>query len=1278
MRLVHKLTTLLSIGAAALAWGEDWNASVSLKDSWRWTELESLDEYQIANAQKGADGELWFAHLEGLLRYDGLEVVEFPYEEMPKDRIGRVTVSSEGDIFMLSNQELVIFQGDRYLKIHAEGENYFLKDTELAEYRDGRMIVATSEGLYEIVGNELRRIDSDLGIVDSLLVDSEDRLWAASKEDSQIKVFDIVEREGGLATELIYAFEKEGRSAIAPVLHLDLSDRVWVIDPDEDDRCYGYENYRPSQSIEGIQTAGLMGTGLVVAEVKSDEMWFCVNRRAGRYKAGELQVFDIEEVAVPSYLPYLVPFSNERLLVGGLRAVPQVLDLSDKRWRRYEDLNYQCADQDGTRWFLSVDRKVVSLLDGEWRAHDRGDLIDTPNRLLLGSDGSLWASGAHQGQAAVSLMQDGKWDRYTYPNIGGNFSHLGTLETKDGLFIFGGGTPQADLGGAVGGAAVFQKRENTYQGRHFAPPVFTERTANIVERGEEGLLFGAGSLNRGFSNGMFSAESLDLFPSQWIDHMIVDQYDDLWVACMGVGVYRLAGVQSELHGSRNGLDTKKVIYLLEDEKRGGVLALTEEGFYRYDGKSWGRFGFSFDLPLKRENHTVFSDDEGAVWVNFSSRSWFLEHNGFEREHYRFQTLRYVPEEYPPETKAMVSGDRFPEGGQVQVDFEGVDFWDQTPKRELVYSWSDDGKQWSEFFEDTSVTLNGESSGEYSVYVRARDAAGNVDLSPAVVHFSVFPPLWKRAWFIVLSLSIVSGFVGLIIVVFKFRVKSALAIEEFKLDIFSNISHELRNPLAVILAPVERMLRSEEEQGKRRDLEVVLRSARKMQEMVDQLLDFRKVDKGRLELSPSGGELISFVREAVQNLEPLWVKKEQHVEFSSDPNSCLCSFDSEVLQKIVDNLVSNAIKYSEEGMGIYVEVTVEQLGGWDELILIVEDEGVGIPIHEQDNILKPFYRISQDGAEEGSGVGLALVSQLVQLWGGTIAVKSAGSKGGKGTRFIVKLPLDKFEDSSGLSLESGSEEKEDEGLATLLLVEDNEDFRYVVSKELSGAYRILESGDGSSGFEIARKDNPDLIVSDVMMPGIDGYELSQKLKSHPETSHIPVILLTAKSSNEHRVEGIKAGADAYIAKPFEVEHLKVRISNLLETRKELKLKFAKQLMFEPAEIAATPTDELILKKALEVVEDHMNEEEFDLERFGSLMSMSRSTLNRKLKGVTGESPQAFVRKMRLKRAASLLQSGALTVSEVAEKVGILDLSYFGKIFRKEFCVSPSAYKDSKSA
>jgi signal transduction histidine kinase/AraC-like DNA-binding protein len=1252
-----------------------WEPRVSVKDAWRWNRLAFLDDYEIIHATKGAKDEIWFVHQGGLLSYDGLETRNHPILQLGSQRILGVQHVSDGRIVVTTETELIVWKDGQHRAFSRPDTGIFLRNGIL-ERKDGRVIVATAEAIYEFRPQGFSRIETGLGKIDAVLVDSKDNLWV-SETGRSIKVYELTTITGQLVATLLHRLDGSPANPLRRQLFLDSRARVWVLDPDEKDQSYLYENYQRKPAIAGLRAQGIETDILRIMEAAPGEYWLCTSRKLARWDGRELQVFGIEGYPIPSSYPYLLPLAGNRILLGGYKLTPQLINLSGERWTAFGGLNFQCEGPDSALWFIAKDRRVVRQAGASWQSFGPADgVIDRPNRMIATSGGAIWASGSHQGQAAVALFRKGRWETFLFPEVGVVFSHLAALETTEGEVVFGGGTPSIALGRATGGAVVFRQTDQGYVGRHHPYPTFSKRTANIVERKGDGLLFSEAAVFKQQEGEHYVSTTKDIFAQRWIDHMIVDGKNDLWVACLGSGLYQFTGRGWRTHGPRDGLDTKNIVYLLEDARAGRILALTDRGFFHYDGVGWGRWGYAMDFPFARENHTMFQTRDGAVWLNYSSRDWLLELKEFGQHNYEFQTIRYLPESTPPQTRASIPHTRFPEGGQIQVRFEGTDYWEETPRRELVYSWSLDGVKWSPYAAEASVILSELDAGDYRLSVRARDLAGNVDPTPASVAFNVVPPLWKQGWFIVLVLAVVAAIGGLIYNLYRTRLKAALALDEFKLDFFTNISHELRNPLAVIISPMEMMLANNPDDSARKTFQIVLRNARKMQSMIDQLLEFRKIEKGRWTLNHEGGEIIGFTKEAVLSHEPVWERRKQTVTIVATPESFLCSFDSSSLQKIIDNLISNAIKFSGEQTAVRVGVRVTRIDGHDHYILEVEDQGPGIPLHEQKHVLQPFYRVRRDAHQEGSGVGLAFVNQLVGLWGGSVSLQSPLQADDHGTKFTVTLPVEPYQDHKAAEANDTAGGRTPDDRPTLLFVEDSEDMRQVLMDAFHEDYHVIEAGDGDTGFQLAQKINPDLVVSDVMMPGMNGKALCEKLKTTPETSHIPVVLLTARTSAEHRLEGLRSGADDYIPKPLDLKHLAARIENLLQSRRELRKKFAKQLVIEATEITVTPTDERILTKAIKVIEDSMMDEDFGVERFAQLMGMSRSSLNRKLSAVTGLSAQPFIQQIKLKRAAQLLASGSLAVSEAARMVGYYDLSYFGSVFKKQFGCTPSHYAQQK--
>ena len=1271
---------VLSMAAVRLWAVEDYfpRVDASIEDRWRWTELEGLSGLDIRCAAEGRNGEIWFARKRGAVRYDGRSLDFF---DLPEDQISAVKdihVSREGVVYLFSDRFiLALKEGEWMVLSSALTDSAFVN--AICEAENGDIWIGRNREIIRFRESEMTSFDAGFAQVGSVIIDSNGKLWVADVETNRIAVFDPEKADEG-ALPRLHVFNCGGSISFPTKLFLDTQGKVWAINPDDADRCVRFENYQRQWAVEGLRRHGFASVPLSIAETPPGRMWFAVGRRLGEVVDGKMKVYEVENHPLPTSYPYILALSGDRLLIGGRVSKIYIVDLSNDHWTRYRDLNFQREDSSGAYWFLHHDGRVVwhSPESQEWLAYSVEDgTISEPNRVFASRDGVVWVSGMHQGDAAVSYLENGSWQRLAFPDAGRIFSHLSVIETSDGSVMFGAGTPPTALGNRRGGAVVFRKENGVYQGSHVAPPIFPNRTANIVERRNDGFWFGAASLTRRLSDGGLAPERIELFEDHWIDHMIVDQENHLWVALWGSGVYRFNGDEWFLYNEASGLGSDQVVYLLNGRKLAGVWAATGKGLSRFDGRSWSDWDLPSGSAFQRENNTLGESGDGSLWLNYAYRSWLLEGRIDDSHRNLYRTIRYKPDDAPPETSILEFETDVPEGSQAAFAWRGKDAWSNTPSNEIEYSWRLDGGEWSPFSRDQSVIVERLAGGERRIEVRARDRDWNIDPTPALASLQVVLPLWKRTWFICLVVAAVGLIAYLVNALFKARVRTAIAMEEFKLDFFTSISHELRNPLAVIVGPLESLLSKEQSSERRSVLQIALRNARKMQGLIDQLLQFRKLELGKALYRPSRGEIVGFIKDAIEADAPLWQAKGHSVKVEADPSYCECDYDADKLQKILDNLLSNAIKYTPGGGTIKVKVSISTADAQMGCELVVEDNGVGIPQHQIDLVSKPFYRVN--GSGEGFGIGLALVGQLIQLWGGEFVIESPIQKNGKGTRATVRLPLiDAAEGETAEVVEIDSEpfgdygDEEEGSRSKLLLVEDNADLRLFMKNELAERFEILEAGDGREGLEMAIRANPHLVITDVMMPEMDGFELCRKMRADSETSHIPIIMLTAKSSEEHSVEGIEAGADAYFPKPLNMLRLLARVEHLLETRKRLKQRFSEQLVIEPTDLTVTSTDEAILRKALKVVEDNMNDETFSVEHFAKEMAMSRATLYRKLKALTGQAPNPFIRSMRLKRAAQMLKTGKVTVSETLVHVGILDLSYFSRIFKNEFGVPPSDY------
>lgn len=525
------------------------------------------------------------------------------------------------------------------------------------------------------------------------------------------------------------------------------------------------------------------------------------------------------------------------------------------------------------------------------------------------------------------------------------------------------------------------------------------------------------------------------------------------------------------------------------------------------------------------------------------------------------------------------------------------------------------------------------------------------------------------------------------------------LDKTKSDFFANISHEFRTPLTLISGTVDRL----EDERKSPSLlqeshRLIKRNADRLLQLVNQLLDLSKLEAGKLTLEKEPGEIVGFAKRLAGTFSSQFESKQITFSSSYPEGPIYLQFDPDKMEKVLSNLLINAYKFTPTAGTVRFDVScLAQTEADVRLQFKIADNGIGIPAERVPYIFDRFYQgeATATRSYEGTGIGLALVRELTELQGGTIGVESSPDSG---TCFTVELSLERAEPRaipglkqsesemspawipqetnpagkdalSHLALSSGA-------LATLLIVEDNPELRHFLAQSLQNQYRILEAENGLIGFNIAATTVPDLIISDVMMPVMDGISLSEKVKNDERTSHIPFVLLTARADSDSKIGGLDTGADAYLTKPFDMKELRVRIHHLIEGRKKLRERFSRSLDLKTSEIAVTSTDEKFLRKAMAILEDNLANTDFDVVFFSREIGMSRTNLHRKLKALTDCSATEFIRAVRLKRALYLLEQKSGNITEVAYAVGFNSLSYFNKCFKKQFGTTPSEFISSR--
>ncbi|QKZ13513.1 hybrid sensor histidine kinase/response regulator transcription factor [Spirosoma sp. KUDC1026] len=611
-------------------------------------------------------------------------------------------------------------------------------------------------------------------------------------------------------------------------------------------------------------------------------------------------------------------------------------------------------------------------------------------------------------------------------------------------------------------------------------------------------------------------------------------------------------------------------------------------------------------------------------------------------------------------------------------------------------------------------------GDYTLIVKASNGEGKWGLAPATLTIAVLPPWWRTWWAYLLYAAALAGALLLYrrITAQQQALKNKLALEQYKVEtekevtdarlrFFTNVSHELRTPLTLILGPMEELAgTAAPPHGFRDKIMLMHQQTRKLLNLVNQLLDFRKVESGHVSLHASRENVLPFLTEIFLLFK---LKAEEcRIDYALEAPRApiMLYFDRSKLEIILTNLMSNAFKYTPEGGKINLLVAV--VGSTDQpaqrtenklvdnyLQIVVRDWGVGMEASELDRIFDPYYQASHTDTLRmmGTGIGLSLVKQFVEAHTGEIIVQSDA---GLGTTFTVRLPFGhahltpaQIREEALLEapvVDGGTEptpvvdepdlpltaEFSPGPMGRLLLVEDNDELRQYLQELFTSTYEVAVAVDGVEGWQKTQEMLPDLVISDVMMPRSDGLELCKKIKEHPKTLHIPVVLLTARVAAVQEVEGLESGADEYMVKPFNPRILYAKIGSMLQSRSRLKEYYHRQILLEPTQVVIPDEERQLLDKAMNLVEQNLTNPEFSVPVLVREMGMSQSTFYRQLKAITGQSVIEFIRDVRMKRAAQLLADSHLRVSEIAEQVGIDDLKYFRKTFQSVYTVSPSEY------
>jgi signal transduction histidine kinase/ligand-binding sensor domain-containing protein/DNA-binding response OmpR family regulator len=919
--------------------------------------------------------------------------------------------------------------------------------------------------------------------------------------------------------------------------------------------------------------------------------------------------------------------------------------------------------------------------------------VDTPAPIAKGAGEALWI-GSYQGLIRFSTTS-GQVQLYplerTDKNLENDWINRLFYSDKYGLFC----------GTSHGSIYLFDTQSFTFEALH---EEYTNLGVinDLLITSDQQLL---ASTNRGLHRFELEEPTRQSFVE--LNGGALDLHEasngDLWLGTYLGGLKKL---NKELEVDKDYLEgpglSPSWITAISEDRSGHLWLVSPEGMYRFSPatESFETFSLFNPFPLAKVAAVtgIYQNKEGRLFVAGEEGVF----NFFSK---KIEPVAFRP--IPVIKDLLINNQRFrqaseysdlPSGGYLKnislayhkndlaIEYAGLQY-DYPQEVEYRYRLEGFQNDWVAVGKEKTARFPNLTPGKYKFRVMAKNGDGLWSEAEAVLSFRILRPWWQTYWAYALYL-VAAIALGVLFYRYQLNRKLALAeahrlkeLDEVKSKLYTNITHEFRTPITIIQGMAEQSLKYFRANSFRRmedALQTIQRNSRELLRLVNQMLDLSKMEAGALQLQLIQGDVVNFLGYLSESFHTFAQSKNIQLVTYKEQNSLLMDYDPEKLKNVFSNLLSNAVKFTPEGGKIIFHI---KKGGRNEapcLIVKVKDFGIGIPADKLPYIFDRFYQVDDAGTRkgEGTGIGLAHTKELVQLMGGTIEVDSRLDEGSTFTVILpirtkaplkehVELNFSLHEGAEADTTQANSTGNKEEGQSTILIVEDNKDVRKYLQSCLEQSYHLILANNGKEGIQKAQEHIPDLIISDVMMPLKTGFELCQTLKNEELTSHIPIILLTAKADEKARIQGLGTGADAYLVKPFNQEELSVRLQQMIKLRKRLQERYQTALPFDLNIHSANHTEDRFMRKVQVLLETHLSNEQFNVTLLIRELGMSRSQLFRKFKALTGQSVTQYMRTYRMQRALELLKNSALSVSEVAYRVGFKDPAYFSRVFFQPF-------------
>lgn len=793
-------------------------------------------------------------------------------------------------------------------------------------------------------------------------------------------------------------------------------------------------------------------------------------------------------------------------------------------------------------------------------------------------------------------------------------------------------------------------------------------------------------------------------PNDKVQTLIEDRQGNIWAGTFGNGIAIIDRRTNEVQtlSEKNGLQNNTIYKIIEDNN-GLIWVSSNKGIcsidpatkkistYNYhNGVQNGNFVHESGVKLS-SGELFFGGQDGFNYFNPDN----LRKNGNIPSvlitDLSISNRPVTPSEHGAirENISIAKNIYLDHKQNFALSFVGLNF---TAPEQNQYAYKLEGfdKDWNYVGNTNTVSYTNLDPGEYVFRVKASNNDGVWNNTGTSIHITVRPPFWRTTWAYIMYVLAITGLLLYIryrgiqkmrkqfaMEQVKLEAKRVHELDQLKIKFLTNLSHEFRTPISLILGPADKLRSQIKDAQAGGELHMITRNARRLLNLVNQLLDFQKMEEHELQLQVSQGELVSFVQDVCDSFRDLSERKKIGFVFTSHIRQFHTLFDQDKIERILFNIISNAFKFTLEGGKIQVDLMQAETAPG--VVIRVRDTGIGIPADKKEKIFERFFQHATSASilNQGSGIGLSITREFVRLHGGTIDV---ASEPGKGATFCIHLPLMLLETvaapevSQELEVAPAAIANDKTDAPAVLLVEDDDDFRVYLKDHLSQYYKVVEAVNGKEGWRRALSHHPQLIVSDISMPEMDGIELTKKIKTDKRTNNIPVVLLTALTGENNQLAGLGTGANDYITKPFNFDILNAKIKNLLTLNDISKSTYSRQIKVEAPEMAIEQEDEKLLAKIALYLEENLTDPQLSVEELSRQVGMSRSTLYSKILELTGLTPVEYIRSVKLDKAAVLLEKSDMNVAQIAYSVGFATPKYFTKSFKAKFNMLPSEYKN----